>query len=223
MQTNIASISFILAAAALGVVTGCVSEQEKVARRACALDVAGDYGESRPAGTTAGSLTVSDESSKNDVKLVFTRGALYDGEQTFIDRFKNDADKTAVKASLDLGTGDDQITDDLVGGQNISDDFGNSSKIGVGAPDFEATPIVAGATDAKVHYRVALSIQNGTDLLLGKLTVTSQENRPKAGGAAGETELFSESKAFDVSFKRGAGVLKADQSDECKAAVDGKG
>src|SRR5207253_10270169 len=106
MQTKIARTSFITTIAALTVAvacTACLSEAEKKARRDCALDVKGDYTEVRTDGAQAGGLHIDDESSKNDVMATFTRGALYDGEQPFIDRLASADDKTAVKTSLVLG------------------------------------------------------------------------------------------------------------------------
>jgi hypothetical protein len=153
------------------------------------------------------------------VKLAFARGALYDGEQAFIDRLANDDDKTAIAASLDFGVGDDAVTRDLVGGQNISDDFGASSKVDVNATGFDALPSVDGATDARVTYALDLVIENGSDQLSGNLHVTFQENRPNA--TSGDKELHSEAKDFAVVFKR-ADVLQQDQSPECKDIVDGQ-
>ncbi len=214
---NVGIIAFILSLAAG---TGCVSEQEKQARRACALDVSGDYSEVRPDGVAAGSLTAENESDKTDVKLAFTRGALYDGEQAFIDRLANDDDKSAVAAALDFGVGNDPVARDLVGGQNISDDFGASSKVSVSAPGMAALPSVEGATDAKVEYALDVAIENGSDQLTGNLRVTFEENRPNA--TSGDKELHTESKDFAVVFQRAAGVLQQDQSQECKDIVDGQ-
>ena len=214
---NVGTITIILM---LAITSACVSEQEKTARRACALDVSGDYGEVRPAGTAAGTLAVADESDKTDVKLTYTRGALYDGEQAFIDRIASADDKAAVTAGLTFGLGDDAITRDLVGGENISDDFGQSSKVGVSALALAATPSEPDATDAKVRYSVSLAIANGSDELKGALTATFEENRPDA--TSGDKKLHTEIKSFDVVFKRAGGVLDEEQSAECKAAVDGK-
>ena len=225
-KTNMDSARFILQSALLvGVVgacaslSGCLSDDEKKARAACALDVSGDYDEVRPAGTTAGKLVVTNESDKTDVQLAFTRGAIYDGEQAFIDRLKNDADKTAVTASLTLGTGDDKIARGLAGGQNISDDFGASSKVSVAGSALEALPSVDGATDASMTYSLDVVIDNGSDEMKGTLHVTFTEKRPQA--TSDDEELHSESKDFAVIFKRAGGVLEQEQSAECKDIVDG--
>jgi len=71
-----------------------------------------------------------------------------------------------------------------------------------------------------VRYSLQLGIDNGSDALKGSLTVTFSEKRPKV--TSDDEEIHTESKAFPISFQRDAGVLQQDQSDECKAVVDGQ-
>lgn len=213
---NAGSAALILSL--VGSTVACISEEEKAARAACALDVAGDYTEVRPEGVEAGALVITNETDKNDVKLEFTRGALYEGEQAFLDRLASEDDKAAIVAALTLGEGDSEIRRELVGGENVSTDFGSSSELEVSATEREALPSVEGALDPKVKYSLALGIENGSDELKGTLTITFSERRPNA--TDDEEELHIEDMRAEVSFKRPA-VLEAEQSEECKEIVDG--
>lgn len=216
LNNNALALSLILSAVAT---TACLSDDEIAARRACALDVAGDYSESRPDGVAAGTLAVANESDKNDVKLTFVRGALYEGEQAFLDRLADPADVAALSESVVLGEGDNQLRDELSGGENISSDFGGSSELDVQATELPAVASVAGAEDAKLRYSLALGIENGSDELKGTLTVTFSEQRPNATDDT--KQLHTEDETFAVAFKRST-ILEAEQSDECKAIVDGE-
>lgn len=215
-KKNALTLALILTAAAT---SACLSNDEKAARRACALDVAGDYTEVRAEGIATGTLAVANETDKNDVKLTFARGALYDGEQPFLDRLANDADKEALLASVVLGEGKNELREELAGGENISSDFGSSSELDVLASELPAVASVEGAEDPKLRYSLALGIENGSDELKGTLTVTFSEQRPNATDDT--KELHTEVEAFPVVFKRPA-ILEAAQSDECKAIVDGE-
>lgn len=215
-KKNALTLALILTAAAT---SACLSDDEKAARRACALDVAGDYSEVRAEGITAGTLSVTNESDKNDVKVTFARGALYDGEQAFLDRLADPADKEALLASVVLGEGTNDLRDEISGGENISSDFGGSSELDVQATELPAVASVEGAEDPKLRYSLALGIENGSDELKGSLTVTFLEQRPNATDDS--KELHTETESFPVVFKRPT-VLEAEQSDECKAIVDGE-
>ena len=216
LKKNALALALILTAVAT---SACLSNEEKAARRACALDVAGDYTEVRPEGVTAGTLAVANESDKNDVKLTYTRGALYDGEQVFLDRLADPADKEALVASVVLGEGTNEVRDELSGGENISSDFGGSSELDVQAVERPAVASVEGAEDPKLRYALALGIENGSDELKGTLTVTFSEQRPNATDDT--KQLHTEDETFPVVFKRPT-ILEAEQSAECKAIVDGE-
>jgi hypothetical protein len=114
----------LLVATVAAVVTACVSEREKEVRRSCAFDLAGSYTEVRADGIAAGGLTITNETDKNDVKVVFARGALYDGESAMVDLLTNEADRTTVTTAIELGAGLDALVTEFAGGQNVSTDLG---------------------------------------------------------------------------------------------------
>lgn len=198
----------------LAVASGCLSEEEKEARRAWAYDISGEYDEAREEGVEAGEVTITEESSKNDIKITFVRGAIYAGEQEYIDLIADDDERALVVAELVLGEGESEAQESLVGGENISDNFGESSKLSVGGPSFDATPKLEGATDAKVSYAMSAEILNQSDELRGTLTVRYQDHRPDPDDAE-ETELHTESESFDIVLKRRAGPIDGDVCEDC--------
>lgn len=202
------------AVAVLAVTSGCLSEEEKEARRAWAYDISGEYDETREEGVDPGQVTISNETSKNDIQISFIRGALYAGEQEYIDLIADEDERALVVAELVLGEGESEARETLVGGENISDNFGESSKLSVGGPSFDATPKLEGATDAKISYAISAEIVNASDELRGTLTVRYQDRRPDPDDAE-ETELHSESESFDIVLKRRAGPIDGDVCDDC--------
>jgi hypothetical protein len=201
----------LVAVAALAASSGCLSEQEREARRRYAFDLAGEYEEQRE--VAPGVLAIENQADKNDVKAVLTRTALYDGEQAFLDRVKDPAVREALAKGLSFGEGNDDVAQGISGGDNFSKDFGASSELHLGAASLDATPSVEGATDAKVDYAIDLRIDNGTDKLAGTLKLTFREQRPKA--TSEETEAHSESAEIDVAFTRKAGVIESDRCADC--------
>ena len=194
--------------------TACLSDEEIEQRRKWAFDLAGDYAEQRADGTAPGSVVVANEQDKNDVEITFTRGALYDGEQAFVDLLAREEDKTLVATTLVFGDGDDRLIEGFVGGENVSTDFGKSSRVGVTSAIFEALPGVEGATDSEIVYTLQAAIENGSDELVGTLRVEFREQRPRATDAD-ETDFHVEGADFDVVFQRAAGPIEADVCEDC--------
>lgn len=206
--------AFALICAVAAATTGCLSDEEIEQRRKWAFDLAGEYDEVRGEGVAAGALLVENQRDKNDVKLTFTRGTLYDGEQAFVDLLLNDADKAAVAAAVTFGEGDDDFVEGFTGGENVSKDFGKSSSVGVAAAAFGAKPGVEGAEESKLRWTLSLGIENGSDELKGRLEVEFSEMRPKASDPA-EKELHVEREGFDVLFRRAAGPIESDVCVDC--------
>lgn len=216
MQTKRILHAFIAPLALSAIATGCLSKEELEARRQWAYDLSGGYDEVRPEGTEAGSVEIVNEEDKNDVKLVFTRGALYDGEQAYLDRIADEAKREALAAELVLGEGDSQFIDSTLGGENISDNFGQSSEVHVSSERFEATPGVEGATESELYYRVALEIENGSDELKGKLYIRLSERRPDPTEADPDrTAIHVEDEEFAIVLKRKDGPIEGDVCEEC--------
>jgi hypothetical protein len=201
---------------AIASLVGCVSDREKEVRRSCAFDVAGDYSEVRSEGVAVGGLIITNEADKNDVKVVFNRGALYDGESAMVELLANEADRATVSTSLELGAGPDALVTEFAGGQNVSTDIGESSEVTVRSASYAATA-QDGATDAKLVWELKLTIDNGTDQLTGTLRASFSQEQDNATGNGSTTDVEGES--FPVTFARTAGALVAPQGDAC-AAVD---
>ncbi len=202
----------------VSVTAGCLSDEEKEARRAWAYDLSGSYDESRAEGTAAGSVEIENETSKNDIKVTFTRGALYDGEQAYLDLVEDEEQRGALLETLVIGAGESELIDGFVGGENISDNFGESSTIGIVSQRYDATPKLEDATDAEVYYSLNAEIVNLSDELRGTLTIHYQDHRPSADEGeegADETELHTESERFDILFKRAAGPIEGEVCDDC--------
>lgn len=208
-----------IAALALSVTAGCLSDEEKEARRAWAYDLSGDYTEVRDEGVSAGTVVIENEQSKNDIKITFTRGDLYEGEQAYLDLVAEEAEWTALLETLVLGAGESNVTEELIGGENISDNFGESSKLAVSSEEYGATPKIEEATEATVHYSISAEILNNSDELRGTLTIHYKDRRPSTEPDAeeGERVLHTENEAFNVVLKRVAGPIEGDVCDDCKS------
>jgi hypothetical protein len=209
-------LTIFTALTAVALASGCLSSEELEARRQWAYDLAGEYDEVRTGDATAGSVEVVNEDGKNDVKLVYARGDLHTGEQEYIDRVADETERAALAAELIIGEGDSALQDRLVGAENYSDDFGESSTIVTSSERFVATPSEEGASDAKVWYSVTLNIVNGSDELRGTLAVHFEERRPDPTDEDPDnTELEIESERFDLVLKRRAGPIEAEVCIEC--------
>lgn len=220
----------LVALAMLPLTVGCLSDEEKEARRAWAYDLSGEYTEVRDDGVEAGSLLIENESSKNDIKVTFTRGALYEGEQAFFDLIKDEGTRAELVEKIVIGAGQDELRDGLVGGENISDNFGESSKFVVASAKYEATAKLEEATDAKVYWSLSAEIQNQSDELRGSLSVFYQDKRPKnwadeeaEEGDGDERVLHTETESFPIVFKRDAGPIEGQVCDDCKSGPESEG
>lgn len=208
--------SVVTAVTVMSLSSACLSEEEKEARRAWAYDLSGEYDEAREDAVVAGSVVIENETSKNDIAVTFTRGALYAGEQAYVDLVVDEEERAALVAELILGQGESPVQEDLTGGENISDNFGESSKFSVRSEELDATAKLEGATDAKVHYTMSAEIVNLSDELRGTLTIHYQDRRPKADAEGeSETELHTEQETFDVLLKRVAGPIEGEVCDNC--------
>lgn len=228
-RTSVTTRSFTFAArlcaavAVLPLTVGCLSDEEKEARRAWAYDLSGDYTEVRDEGVRAGAVVIENETSKNDIKVTFTRGDLYEGEQAYVDLIKDEAARAEVVETLVIGAGESELTESLVGGENISDNFGESSRFAISSSSFEATPKIDEATDAKVYWNLSAEILNNSDELKGTLVVHYSDRRPSSDPEAEEDarELHTESESFTVLFKRDEGPIEGEVCDDCKSGPSG--
>lgn len=216
MKTNRNLSIFIVAAIAALPLTGCLSDDEKKARRAWAFDIAGEYDEARDAEGAGGEVEIINEQDKVDVRVVFRRGELYEGEQAWLDLIADDDRRAEVAAEIVLGEGLNSIEYDLVGGENISDDFGKSSTVTVSGPKIDVTPKSDDATDGKLHYMLKATIDNGSAELRGTLSLHYSDRRPDGDTEDDDdTELHIETESFDIVLERRDGPLEAPLCDDC--------
>jgi hypothetical protein len=206
--------SLVIAASLLAVTSSCVSGAELEARRKFAFDLSGAYSEQRGDAQTPGSLQIDNKSDKTDVKLTFARTVLYAGESDILAHLASADDATAIRKGFVLGEQDDALVASLVGGTNISDDFGASSKLAVATKSFTAKPSVTGATDSVVDYTFDIAIQNGSDQLTGTLNASFHETQPDAS-KAGATKGFHDDRTFNVTFTRVAGKIVSESCTTC--------
>ena len=206
--------SVLIASAVVAVTSSCVSGAELDARRKFAFDLAGAYTEQRSDGQTPGTLQIDNKSDKTDVKLTLTRTALYAGESDILAHVVNPDQVTAIGKGLVFGEQDDSLVAALVGGTNISDDFGSSSKLAVVTQSFAAKPSVTGATDSVVDYTFNLAINNGSDQLTGTLKASFHETQPDPS-KAGATKAFHDDHTINVVFTRTAGKIVSATCNGC--------
>lgn len=221
----------VAAIAALPLTVGCLSEEEKEARRAWAYDLSGEYTEVRQEGVRAGALLIENESSKNDIKVTFTRGELYEKEQELFDLIQDEAKRAQLAETLIIGEGKDELREEFIGGENISDNFGESSKLFVTSDKYEANAKLETAREARVYWTLSAEIVNESDELRGILTIHYQDSRPKnwadegaevapGNDEEGEEEdkrvLHTEAEPIPVVFKRNAGPIEGEVCDDCK-------
>ena len=125
------AISVMMILVVMVLVTGCgmeASPEEKQARRDNAFDVSGDYS---PHEESSGfKLNIKNESGRHDIVVSVLRDGLTEGEVNFLNNNKVSVSRveSLLGKKIVLGKG---ATHQLYGAENVSDDFGASSKVRV--------------------------------------------------------------------------------------------
>jgi hypothetical protein len=163
-------IAQLIAAVACG-----VSEEEKEERQINAFDLSGGWmTDSRMGVPSTGiydgvTLFISNEGNdRSNIKIEVIRDAWSSEEENFVDALPiSFGDKQRIKNKYDgtfiLGQGQHQ---DLIGGENISDDFGESSKVYVTTNGREALKT---ANDVEINYYLDAKINRNDFVLRGSL------------------------------------------------------
>ncbi|HEX4924069.1 MAG TPA: hypothetical protein VFV50_08285, partial [Bdellovibrionales bacterium] len=127
-------MKLFFAAATATMLSACASEAEKEARRQNAFDLAGTYTATIKTGSSLDFvMTVTNETGRHDVLASLERpNALTNQESSLLAKHGINAAtvSTFYGRTLVLGRGKQN---ELEGGENISDDFGESSRLRVGS------------------------------------------------------------------------------------------
>ena len=157
-------------------VVSCASKEEKIERAQNAFDLEGSYAVTQGAQSEIGmNYNVRNESGRNDIIIYINeRTPLHIKEINLLKKHSvNEADifEHFFTNPLELGRGKNSGTD-WEGGDNISDDFGNSSKFYVCSPEHNYSK------DITIHYcmngvakKSEKSIIGGLTLFLKKKTI----------------------------------------------------
>ncbi len=147
--------------------SGCASEAEKEARRENAFDLAGQYTSTSRAGSSIEfNMNISNESGRHDVVASMDRAlAITNQESTFLQN-RHSINPATVSSyftkTLALGRGSQNS---LEGGENISDDFGESSRVSLCTNSFKYD------SQKSLRYCMSGTIRKTDFVLRGQLTL----------------------------------------------------
>ncbi|MEQ1876443.1 MAG: hypothetical protein ABL958_07340 [Bdellovibrionia bacterium] len=146
------------------VLSGCASEAEKEERRQNAFDLSGQY-TSKTGSALTFTMNVSNEYGRHDVIASMNRSiAQTPQESSFLQAHGINPGTVSsyYTSNLVLGRGSQNS---LEGGENISDDFGESSRMSVCAESFKYS------STQTVRYCMGASIRKADWVLRGNLTL----------------------------------------------------
>lgn len=160
-----------------------VSEEEKQERQANAFDVSGGWMTSDSLGLPSSGLQdevtlfISNEGDdRSNIKIEVIRDAWSSQENNFFENFafsfsQMERIRNKFDGSFIIGTGKHQ---DLIGGENISDNFGESSKIYVSSNHNESVKFSDGTN---ISYAIEAVVDRDDFILRGKLHITVSQSR----------------------------------------------
>lgn len=171
----------LVAAGMATMLSACASEVEKEARRQNAFDLAGIYTATLKTGSSLDFvMTVTNETGRHDVLANVERGTLLTSQETQLLQ-KHGLNSGTVSAfygkTLILGRGKQN---EIEGGENVSDDFGESSRVRVGSD------VLKYDQTRDIFYSLAGTIKKSDFVLRGSLSLyvrtavqkTDQEGKP---------------------------------------------
>lgn len=186
----------LLSATALSwTLVGCASEAEKEARRENAFDLAGTYTATAQSGSSFDfTMNISNENGRYDVFATMDRAlAITNQESTFLQN-KHGLNPGTVSSyftkTLSLGRGSGNSLD---GGENISDDFGESSRVSICTASFKYN------AQKSLRYCMNGTIRKSDFVLRGQLTLyvsTETQKVDQNGKPYTEVEVDSTSLPF---------------------------
>lgn len=160
---------------------GC-AEDPRPARRATAIDVAGDWREVHDGGTGA-LLRLDNEEGLTDVIATLRDRTVTADEAAALARVPSPELRAALAQSLTLGAGRDVVREETDGGENVSFDGGVTTTLQLRSAPVPVAASTTAARDATLAF--ALRLDGDADSLAGTLAVLVSEVVRRAGDVDG--------------------------------------
>ena len=182
---------------------GCASKEEIKQRQKNAFDVSGEY-TTVPSSPTQLTFKITNESERYDIRLEIPREGLTSSETEFFKRQGIEPQGVIDFFSnpMVLGAGKQN---EFEGGENISDDFGVTSRLYIHSNEF------AYSGDLKIQYRFSATVKKSDFVMRGSLTASVLERKTETDqsgktstywGQRGELGLTFEARNGDAFFKQ---------------------
>lgn len=186
-------ISILLFSAIILSLLGCVSEEEKEQRQDNAMNLEGDYVSDVKSGSDASLLIkIKNEGSKNNVVVNVERTDLSQQEIDLLEESGIDQDLVLKKFEKGLDLGKKDNMGNLDGGEVISDDLGQTTKI------FVCSKITTVKKDQTFSYCMRASISKHDFNLKGTFSISA--SFPKETEVDGEPVIEFIHKSVSVNF-----------------------
>ena len=185
----------------LGVfLVGCLSPEERKARQDNAFDISGNY-QTVEDSEEQFQFEITNQNAKHDIFVKLNRDSLTDKEKKLLSKLKTEHSLTSddiLNPPTEMtfgGSGSSEL--DLDGGDNISDDFGKTSKFFVcfdNAPKYTSNRKEEGKKNIELHISYCLSgliKKESKEIVEGKLTLSASyryEHTDKEGSEEWEDQ-----------------------------------
>ena len=145
--------------------SGCLSEEEKQARRDNAFDISGSW-QTEASSEVQFTFEITNQTEKYDISVTLTRTSpVTEKEKQLLQKAKTDhgiasEDILNPPTQITFGGEPDPFGDYLDGGENISDNFGKSSRFyvcGDNPAEYESTKTETGKKNIKLGVRWCFS------------------------------------------------------------------
>ncbi len=185
----------LMLALILSCLVGCASKEELQKRKDNAFDSSGTYATIKAESEIDFGMVITNESSASDVLVSVMRPQLTTTETEFFKNLGLDPAKvmTLIGTTMPLGRGKQH---ELEGGENISDDFGASSKLSVDGDDYVYD------SSWTITYRMSGVTLKSDMIMRGYLTATAVKSTPSTdanGKPVTKRESYSQSLKFAAS------------------------
>ena len=190
--------------------SGCISEEEKEVRRGNAFDLSGRYQTLGNSEVDMNFEIVNEEEGNHNIAIALERvGVLVDKEKTFLSELERNhgivipleefSNRFFIVA---LGKGSPFL--DFSGGENISDDFGKSSRFFVcsSLSDYESNKVDKINPKLKINYCLSGTIEKGSNIVVGNVELSAStyydiENGGVGVSSDGKIDLKYKAKRID--------------------------
>jgi hypothetical protein len=159
------------------------ADDPRPARRATALDVAGDWRQQHDDGGGPATLHIDNEVGVVDVVAVLDDRMVGPAEAGVLARLPSAERRDALAVQLSLGAGRDVVREETDGGENVSFDGGVTTTVQVRSAPVPITASSSEAQDATLAW--ALRLDGDGAGLVGTLAVLVSERVPRVGDVNG--------------------------------------